>query len=206
MSAHSPFPNVSRETAERLAAYQALLTQWGQRLNLVAKTELARDSLADHIADSLSLLPFLPPGLDRFIDMGSGGGLPAIPLAVATGCHADLIESDRRKAAFLQTALAKLGLRGTVWRERIEAAQVPPAPCITARALASLDVLLALAHPFLAPDGCALFLKGPQAQDEIEIARQTWHMKVETFDGFHARSHILKITDLRPTHASGSEP
>lgn len=206
MSVHSPSPNVSRETAAHLATYQALLTQWGQRLNLVAKTELARDSLADHIADSLSLLQFLPPGLDRFIDMGSGGGLPAIPLAIAAGCHVDLIESDRRKAAFLQTALAKLDLRGTVWRERIETAQVPPALCITARALAALDALLALAHPLLAPGGRALFLKGPQAQDEIEIARRTWHMKVETFDGFHARSHILKITDLRPIHAPGSEP
>ncbi len=206
MSVRLPFPTVSRETVVGLTAYQTLLTQWGHRLNLVAKTELARDSLADHIEDSLSLLPFLPPGLDRFIDMGSGGGLPAIPLAIATGCHIDLIESDRRKAAFLQTALAKLDLRGTVWRERIEATQAPPAPCITARALAPLDQLLTLAHPLLAPGGCALFLKGPHAQDEVEIARRRWHMDVETADGFHPRSHILKITDLRPSHAPGSDP
>jgi 16S rRNA (guanine527-N7)-methyltransferase len=206
MSAHSDFPTVSRETAADLIRFQTLLAQWGQRLNLVSKAELSSENLSEHIEDSLSLVAHFPPGLDRFIDIGSGGGLPALPIAVATHYHVDLIESDRRKAAFLQTALATLNLAGTVRRERIEDSQAAPARCITARALAPLDKLLSLAHPLLAPAGCALFLKGPQVHDEVEIARRRWHMEVEILDGFHVRSKILKITDLRPSHVSGSEP
>ncbi|MEJ1979162.1 MAG: 16S rRNA (guanine(527)-N(7))-methyltransferase RsmG [Acetobacteraceae bacterium] len=200
------FSVVSRETTAALDAYRALLIAWGQRLNLVSKAELSPEALTAHIEDSLSLVPYLPPGLDRFIDIGSGGGLPAVPIALATRVHADLIEADRRKAAFLQTALAKLDAPGTVWRERIETTQAPPARCVTARALAPLDKLLDLAHPLLAPAGCALFLKGPQVHDEVEIARRRWHMEAEVFDGFEPRSKILKITDLRPSYVSGSAP
>ncbi len=206
MSAHPGFSSVSRETAAALSSYRDLLAQWGQHLNLVSKAELTPESLTAHIEDSLSLAPHLPASADRFIDMGSGGGLPGLPVAIATGCRVDLIEADRRKAAFLQTALAKLNVAGTVWRERLETIQIPPARCITARALAPLDKLLGFAHPLLTEDGCALFLKGPQVHDEVEIARERWHMKVETFDGFSPRSKILKITDLRPSHVCGSKP
>jgi 16S rRNA (guanine527-N7)-methyltransferase len=206
MSAHSGFYTVSRETAAALDAYQTLLALWGQRLNLVSKAELSPEGLAMHVRDSLSLVPHFPDGLDRFIDMGSGGGLPAIPVAVATGCHVDLIEADRRKAAFLQTALAKLSARGTVWRERLEETPTLAARCVTARALAPLEKLLNYAHPLLVPGGCALFLKGPQVHDEVEIARRRWHMEIEIFDGFNEHSKILKITDLRPSNVSGSGP
>ena len=206
MSAPPDFPTVSRETAADLTRYQVLLARWGQRLNLVSKADLSPENLAEHIEDSLSLVPYLPPGLGRFIDIGSGGGLPAVPIAIATRHHVDLIESDRRKAAFLQTVLATLNITGTVWRGRIEDTQTTPAHCVTARALAPLDKLLSLTHPLLTPTGCALFLKGPHVHDEVEIARRRWHMEVEIFDGFHVRSKILKITDLRPSHVSGSEP
>ncbi len=147
------------------------------------------------------MAPHIPVGLDRLIDLGSGAGLPAIPIAIVTGCHVDLIESDRRKAAFLQTTLATLNLPGTVWPERIEKSRVPPANVITARALAPLTVLLAYAHPFLNEGGFALFAKGERAEAEIQAAQEKWQMDINILPGSAKHSRILKISGLKPVHA-----
>ena len=192
--------NVPRETLERLDAFIALLRHWNRALNLVSKGDLEGDLTRRHIAQSLALVPHLPSGLERFTDLGSGGGFPALPIAIASGLHVDLVESDQRKAAFLDTALAKLGLRGTVWAQRIEACTVPPAACVTARALASLPQLLAYAHPLLQPDGVALFLKGDRAEAEIAEAENGWRMRVELVDTDPKGSRILKISRLEPAH------
>ncbi len=158
-----------------------------------------------HLEDSLSLVPHLPVGIKRFLDLGSGGGFPAIPIAVATKLPVDMVEADRRKAAFLQTALATLGLAGKVWCERVENTKAPAADCVTARALAPLETLLRLALRLLTPTGTALFLKGPRAQEEIESAAINWHMTVELLPGASNRSQIVKITQLRQAQ-DGSDP
>jgi 16S rRNA (guanine527-N7)-methyltransferase len=190
--------NVPRETLARLDAFVALLKRWNQTLNLVSKADLAGDLSGRHIAQSLALLPHFPAGTDRFIDLGSGGGFPALPIAIVSDYHVDLVESDQRKAAFLQTALATLGLRGKVWADRIEASQVPPAQCVTARALAALPQLLGYTHRLLQPGGIALFLKGDRAEAEIEAARIHWRMQAELIESQPKGSRILKISRLEP--------
>ena len=193
--------DVSRETLNR---YAALLLTWNKRLNLVSKRDVGEGFEHRHFDDSLSLLPHLPATAGRFVDLGSGGGLPAIPLASVTGQHADMVEADRRKAAFLQTALATLSLKGSVWCERVEVTSVPPAMCLTARAFAPLASLLAVAARLLAEGGTALFLKGPRAEEEIELALKDWQMTVELLPGVSSRSRIMKINDLkRLTHGLG---
>jgi 16S rRNA (guanine527-N7)-methyltransferase len=192
--------NVPRETLERLDAFVGLLRHWNRALNLVSRADLQGDLTHRHIAQSLALVPHLPSGLDRLIDLGSGGGFPALPIAIATGHHIDLVESDQRKAAFLETALAKLGLRGTVWNQRIEACTAPAALCVTARALASLPQLLAYTHPLLQSDGIALFLKGDRAETEIAASQNAWRMQLELFDTEPKGSRILKISRLEPAH------
>jgi 16S rRNA (guanine527-N7)-methyltransferase len=189
---------VSRETLERLDAFLALLKRWNRTLNLVSRSDLEGDLTGRHVAQSLALLPYFPAGTDRFIDLGSGGGFPALPIAIASGYHVDLIESDQRKAAFLQTALASLRIRGTVWAERIETCQVRPANCVTARALAPLSQLLEYANPLLQPGGVALLLKGDRAEAEMATARQHWDMQVEVVDLDSKGSRILKISRLEP--------
>jgi 16S rRNA (guanine527-N7)-methyltransferase len=191
---------VPRETLERLDAFIGLLRHWNRALNLVSRADLEGDLRHRHITQSLALMPHMPPGLDRFIDLGSGGGLPALPVAIATGHHVDLVESDQRKAAFLETALAKLGLRGTVWNQRIEACTTPPALCVTARALAGLPQLLAYTHPMLQPGGVALFLKGDRAEAELAASQNAWRMQAELFDTEPKGSRILKISRLEPAH------
>jgi 16S rRNA (guanine527-N7)-methyltransferase len=192
--------NVPRETQERLDEFVSLLSRWNRTLNLVSKADIAHGIGERHIAQSLVLVDYLPQGLDRFIDLGSGGGFPALPIAIATGVYVDLVESDHRKGAFLETALTVLGVRGKVWAQRIEVCQVPPAKCVTARALAPLPLLLSYTYPLLQPDGVALFLKGDRAEAEIDAARANWQMQADIIDSVPNGSRILKISRLKPGH------
>lgn len=184
-SSPAPVPDavargVSRETLERLRAYVALLQRWTRAINLISPADQAH-VWTRHVQDSLHLAPLIPASADRGIDLGSGGGLPGLVLAISTGLPFDLIEADRRKAAFLQEAARVTGAPVAVHCARIEAAPVPPAPLVTARALAPLPRLLALAAPLLRPGGVCLFAKGEQAEQEIEQASGTWRMHVGRF-------------------------
>ncbi len=188
--------SVSRET-ERLEAYLGLLHQWSAVINLTSDRDEAPEHLREHLDTSLSVVPHLPPGLDFLIDLGSGQGFPAIPIAIRTGVPVHLIESHRRKAAFLTTVLARLGISGTVWSTRIEHAAVPKAACVTARALAPLARLLPLARPHLREGGCCLFLKGAEADEEIRLAQASASFAVEKLPTANPPSCLVKITDLR---------
>lgn len=166
--------NVSRETWEQLRRYIALLQKWQPRINLIGPATL--DQLWDrHITDSLQLITLLPAHASRLVDFGSGGGLPGIPLAVARpGLEVTLIESDKRKAVFLQEVARTLGLNVTVWCRRIEN---PPHPLstydiITARACAPLGQLWHWSQPYLSPDGVCLFAKGRSYRKELAEAKK----------------------------------
>jgi len=108
-----------------------------------------------------------------------------------------LIESDQRKAVFLRQAVRELGLRCTVLCRRIEQISDFRADVVSARALAPLAQLLALAAPLLGTDGTCLFSKGAGRQQEIDEARQAWRFTlVETVSVTDSSAAILKITDM----------
>jgi 16S rRNA (guanine527-N7)-methyltransferase len=88
----------------------------------------------------------------------------------------ELIEADSRKSAFLVEAARITGVRVAVHQARIEALPAQPHDVVTARGLAPLDRLLALAHPFLGPASLCLFLKGERAAEELTLARKAWTM------------------------------
>ena len=158
--------DVSRETFRRLDLYVALLGKWTRAINLVSTGD--RDEIwTRHVRDSLRLLPLIPDGVDRAVDLGSGGGLPGLVLAIAMGIPFDLVEADRRKAAFLQEAARMTGAPVTVRCQRIEAGGIPPARLVTARALAPLPRLLGYACPLLQPGGACLFHKGAELEREL---------------------------------------
>jgi 16S rRNA (guanine527-N7)-methyltransferase len=167
---------LTSDVPARLRRFAELLLRWNATLNLVA----AGDSgvvWERHIADSLQLVKLMPPGTERAIDLGSGGGFPGLVLAVATGVRFDLIESDRRKAAFLRTAILETGAPATVHNCRIEDAAVAAASLVTARALAPMARLLPLAARFLTVDGTCLFLKGANVGEELAAAEAAWTME-----------------------------
>lgn len=197
-----PF-DVSRETEQRLRDYLALLRRWNARINLVAD---APDDAQwqRHVLDCLQLAPLTQDAPDGpIVDLGSGAGLPGLILAIATGRDTHLIESDRRKAAFLIDAAAQLQVpRVRVHAARIESVTPPPAAILTARALAPLTALLPHTHRLLARDGIALFPKGRTAEDELTAAAPAWTMQVERVPSrTDPSATILRLREIRPARA-----
>lgn len=193
-----PPVTVSRETEARIDAFVPLLLRWNARINLIAPmTEAAVRQR--HVADSLQLLPLVPRGEGPLGDLGSGGGFPGLVLAMGLERPVHLVESDRRKAAFLQTAAAELGLHHVqVHAERIDAVTLPPLAVLTARALAPLEKMLPWAERLLAPDGVAIFPKGRSALDELQAAAPGWTMAAERFkSSTDADASIFRLSRIR---------
>jgi 16S rRNA (guanine527-N7)-methyltransferase len=193
-----PLPPPDAATAARLDAFTDLLLRWTLRINLIAE----RDATAirnRHIADSLQLAPLLPPGEGPVGDLGSGGGFPGLVLAMTARRPFHLVESDRRKAAFLTEAAARLGLDHVrVHTMRIEAVELPPLAALTARALAPLDDLLGHAERLLAPDGIAIFPKGRTAEDELTAARRHWTVRAQRFASrTDPDATIFRLSEIR---------
>jgi 16S rRNA (guanine527-N7)-methyltransferase len=189
----SELNDVPRETLDRFAA---LLLRWNRTVNLISAKDEAL-VWERHIADSLQLVRLMVPRPDRAIDLGSGAGFPGLILAIATSVHFDLVEADKRKAAFLREAARVTGAPVEVHPARIEAIRIPPAPLITARALAPLPKLLSLAAPLLSPGGICLFLKGANAKAELTHAATQWHMQVESVSSRTTPgASILRISHL----------
>jgi 16S rRNA (guanine527-N7)-methyltransferase len=180
-----------------LRRFADLLLRWNTTLNLISGKD-AGVVWERHIADSLQLVPLMPAGIERAIDLGSGGGFPGLILAIATGVRFDLVESDVRKASFLRTAALETGAPVTVHACRIEAAPLAPAALITARALAPLPRLLPLAARFLTADGICLLLKGARVDDELAAAERDWSMTVtRVASQTNPDGVVLRLTGLR---------
>jgi 16S rRNA (guanine527-N7)-methyltransferase len=181
----------------KLRQFATLVEKWSPKINLVSKADLAH-IWERHVQDSLRLLPHIPTGATRAIDLGSGAGFPGMVLCIATGIPFELIESDTRKAAFLKEAARLTGAPAKIHNTRIETAPVEPAPLITARALAPLEKLLGLAAPHLVPDGFCLFPKGRGWQAELTAASPLWHMDSERIARPEwGESCILKVSHIR---------
>lgn len=163
---------VSRETWEALQIFIGEFERWSKRINLAAPSTL--NSLFErHVLDSAQL-PGSAPSATRWLDLGSGGGFPGVVVAILMkdrqGGWVDLIESNRKKAAFLTSVLGRVEAPARVHALRIESAAglgITP-DCVTARALAPLEVLLELAEPWLQRGARALFHKGREWRREIE--------------------------------------
>jgi len=197
--------HVSRETLADLATYEGLLRQWQSAVNLVAASTL--DAIWHrHFADSAQLLA-LAPGARAWVDLGSGAGFPGLVIALllagdpgpAVGAlparpgpqaklpRMTLIESNARKCAFLRevvraTRIAR-SLSVDILSTRIETAttqvslQAPDV--VSARAVAPLDKLFALAAPLFASSTVGLFLKGRDAVAELQTAEKLWNFQAE---------------------------
>lgn len=167
--------NVSRETFERLEIYVNLLKKWSPRINLVSKSTL--DNPWDrHIRDSLQLLNAAGDSSGNWVDLGSGGGMPGLVIALcqAKDRPVTLIESDARKATFLRAVLRETDTQARVIAERIEIAPPQAAAVLSARALAPLPKLLEYSQRHLRSDGLALLPKGITWKNELAAAEKSF--------------------------------
>jgi 16S rRNA (guanine527-N7)-methyltransferase len=152
---------------QKLLDYVALLYKWNKTYSLTALREQDK-VVSHHLLDSLAVLPFV--AADSLLDVGSGGGMPGIPLAIARpDLRVSLLDSNSKKAAFLQQAAIELSLPNiSVHGGRVE--QYHPASgfaLITSRAFSDLADFVGLSRHLLAADGRWLALKGVWPEDEI---------------------------------------
>lgn len=187
---------VSRETTDRLSLYADLLRQWQKAVNLVAPSTLD-DIWHRHFADSAQVMALGQDHPGPWLDIGSGGGFPALVVAIlsldpafapppgAPPRRLTLVESIAKKCAFLGDVARRTGVAQVVdiLSVRVETlptrANVAPPAVVSARALAALDKLLALSAPLFGPSTIGLFLKGQGAETEIAEARKAWDFEVD---------------------------
>ena len=168
---------LSAESVRRLRLYADLLRRWQATINLVAPSTLP-DLWSRHVGDSLQVQAAAPNAL-RWLDLGSGGGFPglvtAIVLADTPRAVVHLVESDKRKAAFLRAVSRETGAPAVVHAERIERFTAwfdEPVDAVSARALAPLAALVAFSEKYLLKGAIGVFPKGQAAEAELtEAAR-----------------------------------
>ena len=157
-----------------------LLLAWTAAINLTAVRDPVTAATA-HVLDSLSAVPLLRRhGIDRYVDLGSGGGLPGVPIAAALpATEALLVESVGKKARFLEVAVDAVGLADRVAVEpvRAEALAADPDhrsawPAVTVRAVAGLAELIELAFPLLRPGGILVAWKRGELVEELAAGRR----------------------------------
>lgn len=204
----SPKMDVSRETSDRLQIFEDLLRKWSGQINLVSRASLDHFSRR-HLDDSLQIFDVAPTGARYWVDLGSGGGLPGLVVAILAAERrpemcVTLVESDGRKAAFLMAVAQEIGVKVVVIAERIEETAPLCADVISARALAPLHRLLGYAERHLATSGICLFPKGVSHLDEIMEAQVDWEFDYEAIPSrTQTGAAILRISMPTSRRAGG---
>ena len=197
-----PGLNVSRETFLRLKEYEKLLFKWNAKINLVSRSTL--DNFWNrHVLDSAQFLSSVGEKAGKWVDLGSGGGLPGLVVAILSDESEPvnklfLVEADVRKAVFLKTVCRELGLKVEVYNNRIE--ELPPmsANIVSARALAPLKTLCLYAKNHLEKDGVAVFAKGENWKAELVEAQKKWIFSYEAVKStLHEGSVVLVLRGIK---------
>ncbi|BCT92156.1 ribosomal RNA small subunit methyltransferase G [Lysobacter helvus] len=187
--------------ATPLLAYLALLVRWNSTYNLTAVRD-PREMVAKHLLDSLAMHPHVASIAAEggaLADLGTGAGLPGIPLAIVhPGLQVALVESNGKKTRFLREAVRKLGLANVrVIESRIERVAEPGRfDAITARALATLPLIVELGGALLRPGGVLLAMKGAWPVDEIAALPAGWQVRGAaplTVPGLDAERHLIVV-------------
>jgi 16S rRNA (guanine527-N7)-methyltransferase len=157
-----------RDAQQRLLDYITLIEKWNRVYNLTAIREPER-MVSHHLLDSLAVAPHLHA--KRLLDVGTGAGLPGIPLALANpNMHVTLLDSNHKKTAFLNQAVIELTLKNAeVCAERVESWQTPNRfDVIISRAFSEMGEFVRMTRHLLAPGGILAAMKGLHPYEEIE--------------------------------------
>ena len=184
---------LSAKQRERLLAYVALLQKWNKAYNLTAIREASK-MMTHHIIDSLSIAPYIIG--DRVLDMGTGAGLPGIPLAILYPEKAFmLVDSVGKKVRFLHQVVTELGLDNvTVQAARVESISVDSLfDVIMARAVSSLANLVSLSEHLLTRAGCFVLQKGEYPTDELSKLSRPYEVVMLDVPGVDAKRHVIIV-------------
>ncbi|MFO1204616.1 MAG: 16S rRNA (guanine(527)-N(7))-methyltransferase RsmG [Burkholderiales bacterium] len=180
--------------AERLIAYLDLMAKWNRVYNLTAIREVDR-ALTHHVLDCLAVVPHVAG--ERVADVGSGAGLPGIPIAIARPAwQITLIESNHKKSSFLSQAVAELGIaNASVAQERVEAIEPTGSfDLVVSRAFSDLPEFARLAGRLVAPGGTLAAMKGLYPDEEIALLPRDWRVEAVVplrVPGIEAARHLV---------------
>jgi len=187
--------DVTPAQVEALERYLALLQRWNSTYNLTAVRDPAQ-MLTQHLADCLAvvkpLAERLPAG--RVLDVGSGGGLPGVVLAIL-GWDVSCVDTVGKKAAFIRQVAAELRLpRLQAQHARVEQLKVAPFDVVTSRAFSSLADFVTLTSALLKPGGCWMAMKGRVPDEEIAVLPagvEVFHVEHLTVPGLDAQRCLV---------------
>lgn len=192
---------LSEQATGRLLDYLALLAKWNAVYNLTA-IRSPQQMVTRHLLDSLAAMPAFA-GAKRVLDVGAGGGLPGLVLAIwaaqaQPAMQIALVDTVQKKTAFLAQAKAELGLTNvTVYTARVEQMQVAEKfDRITSRAFAELNDFITWSSHLLAEEGCFIAMKGAVPEDEIARLPAGWKLEsvqALSVPGLDAQRHVLRI-------------
>ncbi len=209
--------NISAETTQRLLDYLIEFQRWNKTHNLSSIHDL-NQSVTLHLLDSLAVLPYLDKHIDRLpkseevftlADLGSGGGLPGIPLAICRPAwKLHLMEAVQKKAVFLQHIVTKLNLDNVkVHGARIE--DVAPAlassiSCCISRAFSDFGKFIALSEPMLKKDGLLWAMKARALDDDLKTIPSDWKIQNDylfSVPGLDAERRLYELARVRELKA-----
>lgn len=184
--------HVSRETLQKLKDFMQILLEWNQKINLVSKNAEKELELR-HVLDSLQLINYIRDDAKLLVDVGSGSGFPGIVLAIACqekfpAMKIILIESITKKTVYLKDVCQRLNLQNAeVVNNRVENVVFKNVDYITARAVASVDKILACTIGLCSKNTEYVLPKGHTGMAELEDAEKKWKMTIDIFENFYAR-------------------
>lgn len=196
--------DVPRETEERLQRFAELLREENERQNLIARSTVG-DMWNRHLADSAQLLRYAPVDGRRWVDVGSGAGLPGIVLAILSPANIVLVEPRRLRCEFLQHCIEQLDLpHAEVVCTKAERL-VGQFDVITARAVAATGPLLALTYHLAHPGTRWILPKGRSGAKELADAQHSWQGRFRTEPSITDPDAVILIGDgVRPRGGTSS--
>lgn len=187
----------------KLQQFVAILEEWNSKMNLVSKNSFT-EVWSRHILDSAQLINYIPATTKHLVDIGSGAGFPGIVLAILLqernpAAKVTLIESITKKTVYLNDVCEKLALQNVeIVNNRVENTVFKAVDVITARAVASLDILCGYAKHIGQPQTKMLFLKGQKWGEEDELAGQHWNYDLTVYPNKQCLDAVvLELTSLR---------
>lgn len=168
--------DISEDNIKALYMYMKILIEWNKKINLTAITD-EKEIITKHFIDSLTILQYIKDG-DKVIDVGTGAGLPGIPIAINSKAEMTLLDSLNKRIKFLEEVKSELNLKNVenihgraeeVARQKKYRDQYDVA---VSRAVASMNVLLEYLLPFVKVGGICICMKGPNCIDEIQKAKK----------------------------------
>ena len=188
---------LTKTQVSKIERYVLEMFEFNKHTNIVGRSTL-ENVWERHIADSLQLSFFISQKKFKVFDLGTGGGLPGIPLSVLGYDNVFMVDSVGKKIDFVRGVIKLLSLSAKTQKKRIEQLNIGKADLIVSRALAPLNKLLSYSLLHSNKNTTSLFLKGRNVYNEIEMAKKKFYFNFEVFKSISSEEGcVLKIKNIK---------